>query len=112
MLIEYFGEDASAAVTEEGCCDVYLGQPEMMNYQEKALAIIQFVQEIPRHGEQKVNNEVDKQVISSGQWLNDNIISAWQRMLTQKFPEIAGLENTIKKKQQDFVLKRGGLFKL
>ena len=32
----------------------------------------------------------DKQVISSGQWLNDNVISAWQRMLAQKFPEIGG----------------------
>ena len=37
----------------------------------------------------------DKQVISSGQWLND-VISAWQRMLAQKFPEIGGMEDTIK----------------
>ena len=32
----------------------------------------------------------DKIGISSGQWLNDNVISAWQRMLVQKFPEIGG----------------------
>ena len=48
----------------------------------------------------------DKQVISSGQWLND-VISAWQRMLAQKFPEIGGLEDTIKQNAARFSVKKG-----
>ena len=45
----------------------------------------------------------DKQVIS---WLNDNIVSAWQRMLAQKFPEIGGLEDTIKQNAASFSVKK------
>ena len=53
----------------------------------------------------------DKQVISSGQWLNDNVISAWQRMLAQKFPEIGGLEDTIKQNAASFSVTKGKLFR-
>ena len=53
-LVKYFGEDASAAVAEKECCDVCLGQPEMMNYQEEVLPVIKVVQKIPGYGEQKV----------------------------------------------------------
>ena len=49
----------------------------------------------------------DKQVISSGKWLNDNVISAWQRMLAKKFPEIGGLEDTIKQNAASFSANKG-----
>ena len=41
----------SAAVAEEECCDMCLGQPD---YQDEVLAVIKVVQEIPGYGEQKV----------------------------------------------------------
>ena len=53
-IVKYFGEDVSAAVAEEECCDVCVGQPEMVDYQDEVLAVIKVVQEIPGYGEQKV----------------------------------------------------------
>ena len=56
-IVQYFGEDVSAAVLEEGCCDVCLSQPEMVDYQDEVLAVIKVVQEIPGYGEQVCMNE-------------------------------------------------------
>ena len=50
-IVKYFREDVSAAVAEEECCDMCLGQPD---YQDEVLAVIKVVQEIPGYGEQKV----------------------------------------------------------
>ena len=39
--------------------------------------------------------EVDKKIIESGDWLNDRIINAGQRLLRRQFPEWEGFQDTL-----------------
>ena len=54
VLLEYLGEESSAASAENGCCDDCSSDLELMDYQKEVLAAIQAVQEIPNYGERKV----------------------------------------------------------
>ena len=44
----------------------------------------------------------DREVLESGSWLNDNIVSAAQSLMKSHHPHIGGLQNTILQRSNTF----------
>ena len=58
VILEHFGEDATAATCEGVCCDVCDTQPKMANAQNEISLVLKTVRDLPGYGEVKVSANI------------------------------------------------------
>ena len=55
VILEHFGEDATAATCDSVCCDVCDSLPETADAQDEIALILKTVKDLPGYGEVKVS---------------------------------------------------------
>ena len=58
VILEHFGEDATAATCEGVCCDVCDHQPETADAQSEIALVLKTVRDLPGYGEVKVSARI------------------------------------------------------